>query len=189
VTAGQSIGGPLRRTALLAPHGGQDPGSGPNGFQINKTAAAVGVRAEETGERWRLVVRGDGGRVRRLSRAELLALPQHTASLPIACVEGWSTSDQLWSGVRLTDLAALVGAGADPGDVFVESLQRHGAFRAAALRANQVRDPRTLLALRVNGAALSLDHGFPARIVVPAGPGVHNTKWVVRVGFGRRAFE
>jgi DMSO/TMAO reductase YedYZ molybdopterin-dependent catalytic subunit len=37
--------------------------------------------------------------------------------------------------------------------------------------------------LRVNGADLSLDHGFPARIVVPALPGVHNTKWVTRMTF------
>ena len=48
----------------------------------------------------------------------------------------------------------------------------------ASLQANQVADPDALLALRVNGADLSLDHGYPARIIVPALPGVHNTKWV-----------
>jgi DMSO/TMAO reductase YedYZ molybdopterin-dependent catalytic subunit len=35
-----------------------------------------------------------------------------------------------------------------------------------------------MLALKVGGADLSLDHGYPARIVVPALPGVHCTKWV-----------
>ena len=102
-------------------------------------------------------------------------------------VEGWSTSDQWWRGVRLRDLAALVGYD-DPGtglpDVFVESLQRHGAFRHAALRANQVADPRSLLALYVNGEDLSPDHGYPARVIVPAAPGVLNTKWVARMTFG-----
>jgi DMSO/TMAO reductase YedYZ molybdopterin-dependent catalytic subunit len=39
-------------------------------------------------------------------------------------------------------------------------------------------DPDSLLALRVNGADLSLDHGYPARVIVPNNPGVHNTKWV-----------
>jgi DMSO/TMAO reductase YedYZ molybdopterin-dependent catalytic subunit len=52
-----------------------------------------------------------------------------------------------------------------------------------ALRDNQIRDPRSLLALRVNGVDLSLDHGYPARIIVPANPGVHNTKWVYRLTF------
>ncbi|MEV0845575.1 molybdopterin-dependent oxidoreductase [Streptomyces sp. NPDC049954] len=182
-TAGRGFDG-LRRTALLAPHGGAEPG-GPGGFQINKTAAYAGVRAAETGEdAWRLTVSGRGGTVR-LARADLERMTPHRAALPIACVEGWSTSDQDWRGVRLRDLAALVGHAGEAPDVFVESLQRHGAFRHAALRANQVADPRSLLALYVNGEELSPDHGYPARIIVPAAPGVLNTKWVARLTFGR----
>jgi DMSO/TMAO reductase YedYZ molybdopterin-dependent catalytic subunit len=127
---------------------------------------------------------GRDGRTARLSRADLLAMPLHSAALPIACVEGWSTSDQWWRGVRLRDLAALVGYDGDPPDVLVESLQRRGAFRRAALRANQVADSRSLLALFVNGEDLTPDHGYPARIIVPAAPGVLNTKWVARMTFG-----
>ncbi|MFE9017774.1 molybdopterin-dependent oxidoreductase [Streptomyces sp. NPDC007808] len=182
-TVGQNFDA-LRRTALLAPHGGGEPGGGPNGFQINKTAAYAGIDAARTGEdAWRLVITGRTGTVR-LSRAQLAELPLHSSALPIACVEGWSTSDQWWRGVRLRDLAALVGYQDEPPDVFVESLQRRGAFREAALRANQVADPRSLLALYVNGEELSLDHGYPARVIVPAAPGVLNTKWVARMTFG-----
>ncbi|MCL7424612.1 molybdopterin-dependent oxidoreductase [Streptomyces sp. YS415] len=181
-TAGQNSDA-LRWTALLAPHGPGDPGEGPNGFQINKTAAYAGIRPADTADdAWRLVVTGRTGTVR-LSRADLLRLPAHSAALPIACVEGWSTSDQSWRGVRLRDLAALVGYD-DPPDVLVESLQQRGAFRRAALRANQVADPRSLLALFVNGEELSPDHGRPARVIVPAAPGVLNTKWVARMTFG-----
>ncbi|MEU1445307.1 molybdopterin-dependent oxidoreductase [Streptomyces mirabilis] len=184
-TVGRNFDEPLRETAVLVPHGGPEPGSGPGGFQINKTAEAVGIDMRETsGETWRLVVEGRGRTVR-LSRDELLKLPLHSAALPIACVEGWSTSDQWWRGVRLRDLAALVGyeEGTAP-DVLVESLQRHGAFRHAALCYNQVRDPRSLLALFANGEDLTPDHGYPARIIVPAAPGVLNTKWVARMTFG-----
>src|SRR5690606_19067280 len=101
--------GPPVETAGLTPHGGPEPGGGPAGFQIDKTAAYAGVRAGETSkEAWRLTVAGRSGTVR-LNRADLLGLPLHSADLPIACVEGWSTSDQWWRGVRLRDLAALVG--------------------------------------------------------------------------------
>ncbi|MFR9793228.1 molybdopterin-dependent oxidoreductase [Streptomyces sp. MB22_4] len=185
-TVGQSLGGPLRRTALLAPRGPADPNGGPSGFQINKTAAYAGITPADTDEdAWRLVVTGRTGTVR-LSRARLLRLPLHSVSLPIACVEGWSTADQWWRGVRLSDLAALAGydGHAAVPDVLVESLQRHGAFRRAALSADQVADPRSLLALYVNGEELSPDHGHPARVIVPAAPGVLNTKWVARLTFG-----
>ncbi|CAG6390564.1 molybdopterin-dependent oxidoreductase [Streptomyces cocklensis] len=185
VTAGQSVGGVFRRTALLAPHG-QDPGSGPNGFQINKTAASVGIRPGDIGPAWRLTVRG-AGRRSELTYDRLLAMPQNEALLPIACVEGWSTPDQPWSGVRLIDLAALVGLGDHPPQVLVESVQRGGSFSSVVLSSQQVRDARSLLAVRVNGAVLSDDHGYPARMIIPGAPGVHNTKWVTRLTFGEPA--
>jgi DMSO/TMAO reductase YedYZ molybdopterin-dependent catalytic subunit len=116
-----------------------------------------------------------------LDRGMLMAMPQHTARLPIACVEGWSTTET-WSGVRLRDLARLAGVPAAQ-SASVESLERFGAFNHAVLQGNQVEDPDSLLALRVNGAELSLDHGYPARIIVPALPGVHNTKWVASIDF------
>ena len=40
-----------------------------------------------------------------------------------------------------------------------------------------------MLALRVNGADLSLDHGFPARVIVPSAPGTHNLKWMTEIVF------
>ncbi|MFJ9682124.1 molybdopterin-dependent oxidoreductase [Streptomyces sp. NPDC101194] len=173
----------LRLTALLTPRGVADPGPGPNGFQINRTAASVGVTPADTGERWRLTVSGPAGE-RSFTREQLLAMTQHSSALPIACVEGWSTSDQWWRGVRLRDLAALAGYPDRPPGVLVESVQPSGPFRKSALRDNQVRDSRSLLALEANGETLSLDHGYPARIIVPAAPGVLNTKWVTRLTFG-----
>jgi DMSO/TMAO reductase YedYZ molybdopterin-dependent catalytic subunit len=122
-----------------------------------------------------------GPRPLTVDRAALLAMPQHTAVLPIACVEGWSTI-QTWSGVRLADLARLAGVPA-PESARVSSLERSGAFARATLQGSQVLHPDALLALRVNGTDLSPDHGFPARIIVPALPGVHNTKWVAAIAF------
>ena len=110
----------------------------------------------------------------------MLALPQHTYDLPIACVEGWSTT-QRWSGVRLRDLASLCGVRGSA-RVFTASLER-GTFGHATLGHEQVADDRSLLALRVNGLDLSLDHGYPARVISPAVPGVHCTKWVSNMIF------
>jgi DMSO/TMAO reductase YedYZ molybdopterin-dependent catalytic subunit len=190
LSVGQSLGGSLRRTALLAPHN-QDVGTGPGDFQVNNTARNAGIVESETGLNWRLTVGTDTlvGAVREatgkpvmLSRADLLRMQQHTASLPIACVEGWSTDNQAWEGVRLRDLAVLSGV-PNPSTVLVRSLQRGGAFSRTVLSKEQIMDPDSLLALRVNGADLTPDHGYPARVIMPAAPGVHNTKWVASLTF------
>jgi DMSO/TMAO reductase YedYZ molybdopterin-dependent catalytic subunit len=182
LTAGQTIGGFTRGAALLLPRG-RSRGSGPNDFQVNRTALAAAITPTDTGSDWRLTLHGPAGQLL-LNRATLEAMPQHSAELPIACVEGWSTTET-WSGVRLRDLAALAGI-PDPARATVWSLERFGAFNHAVLQANQVGNPDSLLALRVNGVDLSPDHGYPARIIVPALPGVHNTKWVRSIEFGQR---
>lgn len=172
VTAGQTVA-PLRPVNLLGP---RHPDHGEQGVPINRTAAEARVDPAALGD-WRLTVAGPRGLT--LSLAELNALPQHEARLPIACVEGWSAVAR-WGGVRLRDL--LDRAGVDPDAVLrVESLQRRGAFRVMEMAPGYARDPLTLLALRINGEVLSADHGFPARIIAPNRPGVWQTKWVHRI--------
>jgi DMSO/TMAO reductase YedYZ molybdopterin-dependent catalytic subunit len=88
--------------------------------------------------------------------------------------------------VPLAELARL--AGHDPeSEAFVSSLQSGGSFSSVTLAPAQVANAQSLLALRVNGADISLDHGFPARVIVPAAPGVHCTKWVKSIRFSRPA--
>ena len=179
LTAGQTLGGYTRGAAVLLPRG-RSYGKGPNDFQINRTAVAAGIDPALTGDRWRLRLLGGTTPVS-LDRAALQAMAQHTVDLPIACVEGWSTT-QTWTGVRLADLATATGR-PHPGSALVSSLERFGAFNHAVLQTNQILSPEALLALRVNGVDLSLDHGYPARIIIPGLPGVHNTKWVSGIEF------
>ena len=174
LSVGQVLDGPLRSTALLLPRGRTAPGD----FPVNRTFAASRIAPADVGAAWRLELLGGPAAVL-LDRDRLAALEQHTADLPIACVEGWSTQ-QTWTGVRIRDLAALAGV-AGPATAVVRSVE--GA--QAPLHAGQVAHPDALLALRVAGADLSLDHGFPARLIVPALPGVHCTKWVTRMTFAR----
>lgn len=174
VTAGQAIGGPARKLAVLAPRGRGET------FPVNKTAAVAKVTPQMVGPAWRLELYGGPDTVT-FTRDELLAMEQHTYELPIACVEGWSTT-QTWTGVRLKDLARLAGV-PDAETVQAGSLQPRGAFRQATLGRAQLHDDQTLLALKVNGEDLPLDHGYPARVIAPAVPGVHCTKWVSGLWF------
>lgn len=154
------------------------PRTAGNGIPINRSAHQAGVTATASSPSYRCEI-AYGATSRHLTRDELAALPQRTETLPIACVEGWSASGA-WTGVRLRDLLALVGAPSGR-DLRITSLQERGASAVTTLPANFADDDRSLLALGLDGETLSLDHGYPARLIAPNRPGALQTKWVTRI--------
>ncbi|MBT0566370.1 molybdopterin-dependent oxidoreductase [Williamsia sp. CHRR-6] len=166
------------RIPLFAPVSvaAQRSGRGPQGLPVNRTAVAAGVTAAARSQRWRLVVTGPTGQ-REFDLAALQALPQRTATLPLACVEGWSRNAE-WTGVSFAEV--LAAAGIDPADSEVVSLER-GLYGRAAVPRAVAEDPLTLIALRLNGDELDIDHGYPARLIAPGRPGVLQTKWLSRI--------
>ena len=171
VTVGQTVR-PLAPLAVLAP---RKPNVGPQGLPVNRTA--VGANIRPVGPDYRLVV--DGARPFSLSLAELRALPQYEAELPITCVEGWS-ANALWRGVRLRDLLDRAGAPAGA-SARLTSMEENGLYRQSVVDGAHAADELTLLALELNGHPLDLDHGSPVRLIAPNRPGVLQTKWVSRV--------
>lgn len=162
----------LDRVAVLSPR------SRRRGIPINRTARQAGVLGTAAGDGYRLQV-AYADRQRSLTRTDLLARQQMTHTLPIACVEGWTAFGD-WTGVPVRTLLDEVGAPRGR-SVRVSSLQEHGADRETVLPADFVDDRRTLVALMLDGEALSLDHGYPARLIAPDRPGALQTKWVARI--------
>lgn len=155
--------------------GARKQGVGPNGLPVNRTAAAAKIENDALSPDWTLTV-SNGATTRSFSRAELLALPQHTVELPIACVEGWSQL-ATWRGVRLGDLVDSVGAHGGT-TIKATSLERNSSYAVMHMGPEYVRDDLTLVALELNGETLDLDHGYPARMIAPGRPGVLQTKWL-----------
>lgn len=174
LTAGQTVDA-LHRTNVFGP---RVKGVGPQSLPINQTAAAADVEQSARDPRWRLTVVFGSAAVA-FGRKQLLAMPQTAVVLPIACVEGWS-AEAHWRGVRLRDLLVRAGAPADR-EVQITSLQLQGAYRVTSMGPEFVQHDATLVALIVNGETLDLDHGYPARIIAPARPGVLQTKWLSRI--------
>lgn len=173
LTAGQTVPW-LRRVSLLAPRSGQ----GPQGVPVNRSAFAAGVLGSARSPDYRLTV-VNGSTTKAFTVEELAAFPQTTHRLPIACVEGWSATAD-WTGVVLADLIRTVGAPSDS-DVRMISLEPPGPYSRTVLPARHARDSQTLIALKLNGQTLDLDHGYPCRLIAPTRPGVLQTKWLTRV--------
>ena len=174
-TAGATVA-PLGRISVLAQ---RRPGTGPQGLPVNKSADQAGVRGRIDEATYRLEVVGAVDRELSLGLADLRAMTARTAELPIACVEGWSTSAS-WSGIPVRDLLDRAGARSGA-TVEVVSLQEGGLYATSVLNRDQAADRDTLLALDLRGEPLHIDHGWPARLIGPNRPGVAQTKWVGRL--------
>ena len=170
-TVGQAAS-PLEPFAVLAP---RRPDQAPLDVPINRTAAQAGVISRAQAASYRLTVKGP--RSFDLDLAALAALPTVERVIPLACVEGWSVSAR-WRGVRLIDLVR--GAGGDAHSaVRVVSLETVGAFGSSIVSRPQL--GQAILATHLNGSRLTVDHGYPVRLIAPNRAGVLNTKWLTRV--------
>lgn len=174
-----TAGGTIRPLSWFAGLAQRIPDRGPQGVPINKSAAGARVLGLLDRRTYRLVVEGNVARPLALSLDDLRALPMREATLPIACVEGWSASAR-WRGIRVRDLLGMAGA-KEGAEATVESLQPRGLYRMSQLNRDQSADADTLLALEINGEELHVDHGWPVRLIGPNRPGVLQTKWVSHI--------
>lgn len=172
--SGQSFR-PLDPLNLIAP---RKMGDGPNALPINRTSEQAKITADMVGPDWRLILKR-GTRMRSFSYAELLAMPQHVVELPIACVNGWSQT-ATWKGVRLSSLMDAVGRERGQA-IMATSLEPKGNYRITTMGPEFIENDLTLVALHLNGEVLDLEHGYPARLIAPARPGVLQTKWLSRL--------
>jgi sulfite oxidase len=82
----------------------------------------------------------------------------------------------------------------------VKSTARHVAFRGASVPSRDPRfvrsipiekalDPDTIVATEMNGAPLTPEHGYPARVLVPGWIGSASIKWLTEIRVLTREFE
>lgn len=94
---------------------------------------------------------------------EFMALPQTTLKSDIHCVTHWSKFDNDWTGVKFTDLMALVAPKDTARHVMVHS---YGGYTTNVPLA-ELLDEDVILAHSHNGQPLEKQHGWPVRLVVP----------------------
>jgi hypothetical protein len=163
---------PLEPIGLLAP---RQPSRGPLGLPVGETAEEAQVTDVAAAADWRLEVTGPEPYT--LTLAEVEALPMVEEELPFAANEGWSATVR-WRGVRLLDLVDRAG-GTASSVVRVVSLEPRGPFNSSRVEGDQL--TKAILVTHLNGERLSLDHGYPLRLIVPNRSGLFNTKWLTRI--------
>ncbi|MFQ5449435.1 MAG: molybdopterin-dependent oxidoreductase [Nitrospinaceae bacterium] len=140
-------------------------------------------------EAWRLTVKGKVDHPLTLDHARVLARPSVRRIITINCignpVGGRAIGNAVWEGIPLRDLLKE----ADP-HFFANTL----ILRAAdgyhdTLPLRKGYHPGALLAYKMNGKPLTLEHGFPLRLLVPGLYGIKQVKWLQEIEVARGAPE
>jgi DMSO/TMAO reductase YedYZ molybdopterin-dependent catalytic subunit len=131
---------------------------------------------------YRLIVDGAVNRPQAFSLARLRAMSQMSEITRHDCVDGWSAIAQ-WSGVRLSDVLEIVKPHEDARYVIFHCMDRdeRNIPYYESLDLSQANHPQALLALRMNGVPVPIDHGAPVRLRVPTQLGYKSAKWVRRI--------
>ena len=138
-------------------------------------------------EHWRVRIHGMVRTPIELSYDDLTAMDLIEQYVTIGCVSnlvgGNLVSTAAWRGVRLRDL--LTRAGVDPHADQVIGRSVDG-FTVGFPTAAALDDRGAMIAIGMNGTPLPVEHGFPARLIVPGLYGyVSATKWLSDIELSR----
>jgi sulfoxide reductase catalytic subunit YedY len=129
-------------------------------------------------KKWRLKVRGLCDRPGEFPLDALRTLPSKIQVSRLKCVECWSAKAE-WEGFHFTELEKIVR----PRPVAVGVVFRCADTYVEYLTLEDLRHPRTLLVLRMNGEPLADEHGFPLRVIIPFKYGYKNPKCILEMEF------
>lgn len=115
-----------------------------------------------------------------LTYEQLLALPSVKQVSDFHCVEGWGVPNVRWEGVRLQTILDLVHPTADAAYITFHSLD---GFYTDSLALGQASLPDALIAYRMYEQALTAEHGFPLRFIMPRMYGYKGAKYLYRLEF------
>lgn len=130
-------------------------------------------------EDWSLRIFGLVEKERTLGFAEFLALPQVKVLSDIHCVTSWSRLDNLWEGVSTSTLRDLVKIQPEAGFAIIHA----SAGFTTNLALDDFFQEDVLFAVKHDEKALSPEHGFPVRLVVPRLYFWKSAKWVTGIEF------
>jgi DMSO/TMAO reductase YedYZ molybdopterin-dependent catalytic subunit len=132
---------------------------------------------------WSLRIDGLVERSVSLTLDELLSLRQVEADITLSCVSNRTGGNLVgtarWQGVLLSDVLRLAGIRSGAEQLVGRSVDGF----TAGFPIGYATDGRpSMIALAMNGEPLPIEHGFPARLVVPGLYGyVSATKWLTRL--------
>jgi DMSO/TMAO reductase YedYZ molybdopterin-dependent catalytic subunit len=142
--------------------------------------------------KWKLVIGGQVNAPVAFTWEEFNALPRVKVFADFHCVTRWSRLGNLWEGVSVAELVARAG-GAKPEARYVVAHGYDGGW-TTNLPLEHFLAEDALVATHHDGEPLSVEHGAPARLIIPRLYAWKSAKWLAglelvdedRAGFWER---
>lgn len=139
----------------------------------------LGIHPKVSQEEWRLELSGLVARCMALTWKDLDAMPRVEITADFHCVTTWSVKDCVWRGVPMSALLDATQPLDGVEQVFFTGYDGYTTNVAM----EDVLEPRAMLATHLNGEVLALEHGAPARIILPHLYAWKGAKFVRRIEF------
>ncbi|HKW99154.1 MAG TPA: sulfite oxidase-like oxidoreductase [Bryobacteraceae bacterium] len=130
-------------------------------------------------DRWNFRIGGKVGRPAEWNWEEFQKLPRVKVFADFHCVTRWSRLGNLWEGVSTRELVERAG-GTLPDARFVLAHGYDGGW-TANLPLDDFLSEDALVALLHDGEPISVEHGGPARVIVPRLYAWKSAKWIAGV--------
>jgi len=127
-------------------------------------------------EKWKLRLFGNVAQPVEWTWEEFQRLPRVKVFADFHCVTRWSRLGNLWEGVSTRELLAMAG-GATPEAHFVLAHGYDGAWTTNLPLADFLAED-ALVAFLHDGEPISLEHGGPARLIIPRLYAWKSAKWL-----------
>jgi DMSO/TMAO reductase YedYZ molybdopterin-dependent catalytic subunit len=135
-------------------------------------------------KKYRLQVTGMVHRPLTLTLDDIESMPSTKLVKNFQCVTGWRVPEVHWEGVKLSDVLDAAGVQPGAGGVAFES---YDGADTESLTLYQARLPDVIVAYRMLGAPVTVEHGGPVRLYVAPMYGYKSLKWLRSIRVVERA--
>jgi DMSO/TMAO reductase YedYZ molybdopterin-dependent catalytic subunit len=154
-------------------------------YRIDKNPVVPVVNAQD----WKLTVKGLVDKPLEINYKELRDMPSVEQFATLECVSnkigGDLISTAIWKGIRLRVLLDKVHMMADVKYIVFRCFDGYDV--GIPLERGLLEG--TILAYDMNGAALTAEHGYPLRAIVPGIYGMMNAKWLTEIELVDKVYE
>jgi DMSO/TMAO reductase YedYZ molybdopterin-dependent catalytic subunit len=149
---------------------------------------------------WNLVIEGEVNQPLKLTMNDIRAGKETNRTVTLECSgngrvysdppvpglqwEKGAVGTARWTGISLRDVLSKAGVKSTARHIIMNGLDEPLAATPDFVRSIPVEKamhPDTILAYKMNGEDIPVEHGFPVRLVVPGWEAAASTKWIVNI--------